>query len=43
LLALANEADGHGQAAGPAVTTEKDIAEMDLDDLVNTALMNEDE
>jgi mycoketide-CoA synthase len=43
LLALANEADGSGQPAGPAVTTEKDIADMDLDDLVNAALMNEDE
>jgi mycoketide-CoA synthase len=26
-----------------AVTTEKDIADMDLDDLVNAALMNDDE
>jgi polyketide synthase 12 len=43
LLALANEIDGNGQPAGPAVTTEKDIADMDLDDLVNTALMNDDE
>jgi polyketide synthase 12 len=43
LLALANEADGNGQAAAPAVTTEKDIADMDLDDLVNAALMNDDE
>jgi polyketide synthase 12 len=43
LLALANETDGNGQPAGPAVTTEKDIADMDLDDLVNTALMNDDE
>ena len=43
LLALANEADGSGQAAVRAVTTEKDIADMDLDDLVNAALMNDDE
>jgi mycoketide-CoA synthase len=43
LLALANEADGDGRAADPEVTTEKDIADMDLDDLVNTALMNDDE
>jgi len=43
LLALANEAGGNGQAAAPAVTTEKDIADMDLDDLVNAALMNDDE
>ncbi|MGO9524401.1 MAG: polyketide synthetase, partial [Mycobacterium sp.] len=43
LLALANEADGNGQAAVPAVTTEKDIADMDLDDLLNAALMNDDE
>ncbi len=43
LLALANEADGNGQAAAPAVTTEKELADMDLDDLVNAALMNDDE
>jgi mycoketide-CoA synthase len=46
LLALANEADGSGlkgQAPAPAVTTEKDIADMDLDDLVNVALMDDDE
>jgi mycoketide-CoA synthase len=43
LLALANEADGTGQAAAPAVTTEKDIADMDLDDLINATLMNDDE
>ena len=43
LLALANEADGNGQAAVRAVTTEKDIADMDLDDLVNAALMNDDD
>jgi polyketide synthase 12 len=43
LLALANEADGNAQAATPAVTTEKDIADMDLDDLVNAALLNDDE
>jgi polyketide synthase 12 len=43
LLALANEADGNAQAAGPAVTTEKDIADMDLDALVNAALLNDDD
>ncbi|HYB83230.1 MAG TPA: polyketide synthetase, partial [Mycobacterium sp.] len=46
LLALANEADGNGlkgQAPAPAVTAEKDIADMDLDDLVNAALMDDDE
>jgi mycoketide-CoA synthase len=37
LLALADE------AASPAATTEKDIADMDLDDLVNAALMNDDD
>ncbi len=41
LLALANEADRNGAAS--AVTTEKDIADMDLDDLVNAALLNDDE
>jgi polyketide synthase 12 len=40
---LANEADGNAQAAVRAVTTEKDIADMDLDDLVNAALMNDDD
>ncbi|BBZ52306.1 type I polyketide synthase [Mycobacterium heidelbergense] len=40
LLALANEADGGGPAAAPA---EKDIADMDLDDLVNAALRDDDE
>jgi polyketide synthase 12 len=42
LLALANEADSNGQAA-PAVTTEKDIADMDLDALVNAALRDDDD
>ncbi|MEB3981643.1 type I polyketide synthase [Mycobacterium sp. 663a-19] len=41
LLALANETDG--QAATPAVTTEKDIADMDLDALVNAALRDDDD
>ncbi|UXA04857.1 type I polyketide synthase [Mycobacterium sp. SMC-2] len=41
LLALANEADGQSPAA--AVTSEKDIADMDLEDLVNAALMDDDE
>jgi polyketide synthase 12 len=43
LLALAAEADSDGQAAGPAETTEKNIADMDLEDLVNAALMDDDE
>jgi len=43
LLALANESDGNGQAPAPAVSTEKDIADMDLDDLVNAALLNDDD
>src|SRR6516165_4310545 len=43
LLALANEFDGNMRAPAHAVTTEKDIADMDLDDLVNTALMNDDD
>ncbi len=43
LLALANEAEGNGQAAAPAVTTEKELADMDLDDLVNAAFMDDDE
>ncbi|GAB7142320.1 type I polyketide synthase [Mycobacterium riyadhense] len=44
LLALANESDTNGQTAtAPAETTEKDIADMDLDDLVNAAFMNDDE
>ena len=43
LLALANEAEGTAQPAVAAVTTEKDIADMDLDALVNAALMDDDE
>ena len=43
LLALANETDANGQAATPAQSTEKDIADMDLDDLLNAARMNDDE
>ncbi|OBK43665.1 type I polyketide synthase [Mycobacterium sp. 1081908.1] len=42
LLALANEADAGGQAA-PAATTEKDIADMDLDALVNAALRDDED
>ncbi|OBA74164.1 polyketide synthase [Mycobacterium sp. 1554424.7] len=42
LLALANEADSGGPAA-PAATTEKDIADMDLDALVNAALSDDDD
>ncbi|HEX5254100.1 MAG TPA: acyl carrier protein, partial [Mycobacterium sp.] len=41
LLALASEAEGAAQA--PAVTTEKDIADMDLDALVSAALRDDDE
>jgi mycoketide-CoA synthase len=46
LLALANEAGeagAGGQPAGPGEAVEKDIADMDLDDLVNAAFMNDDE
>ncbi len=43
LLALANEAEGTAQPAAPAVTAEKDIADMDLDALVNAALRDDDE
>ncbi|MGZ4564966.1 MAG: SDR family NAD(P)-dependent oxidoreductase, partial [Mycobacterium sp.] len=46
LLALANEADGsrrEGQSPAAAATSEKDIADMDLDALVNAALMDDDE
>ncbi|WP_156772154.1 SDR family NAD(P)-dependent oxidoreductase, partial [Mycobacterium sp. 1245805.9] len=42
LLALANEADGGGTSA-PAATSEKDIADMDLDALVNAALSDDDD
>jgi polyketide synthase 12 len=43
LLELANEAEGTAQPAVAAVTTEKDIADMDLDALLNAALMDDDE
>ncbi|OCB32223.1 polyketide synthase [Mycobacterium malmoense] len=46
LLALANEADGSradGQSPAAAATSEKDIADMDLEDLLNAALMDDDE
>jgi polyketide synthase 12 len=43
LLALAAEADSDGQAGGPAESTEKNIADMDLEDLVNVALMDDDD
>ncbi|BBZ39972.1 polyketide synthase [Mycobacterium conspicuum] len=46
LLELANEADGGGQSAQPKAgdaAGEKSIADMDLDDLVNTALLNDDD
>ena len=38
LLTLANEPEGNGHEP-----TEKSIADMDLDDLVNTVLLNDDE
>jgi polyketide synthase 12 len=41
LLALASEAEGAAQEA--TVTTEKDIADMDLDALVNAALRDDDD
>jgi polyketide synthase 12 len=41
LLALASEAEGAAQTS--AVTTEKDIADMDLDALVNAALRDDDD
>ncbi len=48
LLALATESDGSAVGAGEqpaagAVPDEKNIADMDLDDLVNAALLNDDE
>ncbi|TDK87069.1 SDR family NAD(P)-dependent oxidoreductase [Mycobacterium paragordonae] len=46
LLALANESDGdrNGAAAAPQdESTGKDLADMDLDDLVNAAFMDDDE
>ncbi len=43
LLALADEAEGTAQPTAPAMTTEKDIADMDLDALVNAALRDDDD
>ncbi|WP_421845661.1 type I polyketide synthase [Mycobacterium sp.] len=43
LLTLANESDGNGQRAALAGTVEQDIADMDLDDLVNAAFLDDDE
>ncbi|WP_120313756.1 SDR family NAD(P)-dependent oxidoreductase, partial [Mycobacterium alsense] len=43
LLALADEADGGANAPAAAAAAEKDLADMDLDDLVNAALMDDDE
>jgi mycoketide-CoA synthase len=46
LLALANEASeagAGGPTAAPAVTKEQDIADMDLDDLVNAAFMDDED
>jgi polyketide synthase 12 len=43
LLSLANETNGAATADVSEETTTKDIAEMDLDDLVNAALLNDDE
>ncbi|OBA64063.1 polyketide synthase [Mycobacterium sp. 1100029.7] len=42
LLALATE-DGNVQAPTAGVSTEKDIADMDLEDLLNAALSDDDE
>jgi len=46
LLALATESEGSGavgQPAAAATTMEDNIADMDLDDLLNAALMNDDD
>ncbi|CAM4456235.1 Polyketide synthase [Mycobacterium basiliense] len=43
LLALANETEGNGQTSSPAASPEKDLADMDLNDLVNAAFLNDDE
>ena len=46
LLALANEASeapANGQTVASEKNTEKDLADMDLDDLVNAAFMDDDE
>ncbi|ORB15344.1 type I polyketide synthase [Mycobacterium noviomagense] len=43
LLSLANETNGAATSDAPEETSTKDIAEMDLDDLVNAALLNDDE
>jgi polyketide synthase 12 len=46
LLGLANDTDTDlpgAQAAAHGESNEKDIADMDLDDLVNAAFMNDDE
>jgi polyketide synthase 12 len=43
LLALATESEGATQPAVAAATTEKDLADMDLDDLLNAASMDDDE
>ena len=42
LLELANEADTSSPAVAPAAA-EKDLADMNLDDLVNAAFMNDDD
>jgi len=42
LLELANEADTASPAVAPAAA-EKDLADMNLDDLVNAAFMNDDD
>jgi mycoketide-CoA synthase len=43
LLGLAADGDANGQVAGREQSSEKDIADMDLDALVNAALLNDDE
>jgi mycoketide-CoA synthase len=43
LLTLANETNGSAKPEDREQTTAKDIADMDLDDLVSAAFMNDDE
>jgi mycoketide-CoA synthase len=43
LLALANETEGAAQPQATAATSEKDLADMDLDALLNAALQDDDE
>jgi polyketide synthase 12 len=43
LLSLANETDASREAASPEQSSEKHLADMDLDDLLNAAQLNDDE